>query len=737
MGEAPRNGMVGGSWSSGYKQVLGTAYEAYDRNGRYSSASPTAPLSRVWYTGTQGVLSEVFWPTVDRPQVKDSQFLVTDGQGFFFEERQNSVTQVGWVKPGVPAFTIINRERQNRFQIEKTIFSDPDRDVVIQHVRITRNVPGLNFFILHKPNVGATPMDDTAVASDGERGIAAGLYAYQQGEAQALIASVAFKQVSAGFTGASDGWTDLTRNHTMAWSYATATNGNVALTGWLDLPANTAPDTVEFDIALGFAQDPTTARGLAAQSLAVGANALLTKFSSQWDAYQGSVRNLAPAANDGGALFRASVALIKSMEDKTFPGAFVASPCFPWGDHLPDNSAGAPTKGGYHLVWPRDLYQMATAFLALDDLRSAAASLEYLRTRQLGPQSPGWSFGPRQTPSDGSWFQNSYVNGATYWTGLQMDETAMPIVLAYRLWQRGAIAWQNYWDMVRRGADFILRFGPWTAQERWEENFGASPSTIASEISALVVAAEFAQQAGDQTRAATYLATAKAWANKPGDNIDTWTFTTSGSHGTGHYYERVEGAGGFDQTWNPNDDGMFFIANLGGRRLERDIVDAGFLELVRFGVKNATAQTVAESMVAVDQTIRVNIPGVGPGFHRYIGDMYNYDGVSGQQTPGMLWPLLSGERGHYELERALESRLGPAQVDAAVSPFVTTMERMATQQLMLPEQVWESGPGIGQPTGSATPLGWAHGEYIKLLRSRSERAIFDRLPIVITALDSR
>jgi glucoamylase len=725
--------MIGGSWSSGIKQGVGTAFEAYDRFNEYSAQSQTAPISKVWFTAAQGVMTEVFWPTVDTAQVKDSQFLVTDGTSFFFEERKDSQTSVTWVETGIPAFKIVNRDRQNRFQIERTIFTDPDRDVVFQRVRIVRNVPNLKFFILHNPNVANTPMDDSALASTGE-GPGAGLYALQNGHAQALIASVPFKQTSAGFEGASDGWVDLKQNLTMDWAYATASRGNVVLTAWLDLPETRG--AVEFDLALGFSPDPTSARALAEQSLRIGAPALLAKYTQQWQAYQASVKNLAAASSDRGQLFRSSVAMIKSMEDKTFEGAFVAAPLTPWGDHLSDNSANEPKAGGYHLVWPRDLYQMATSFLALDDLRSATASLNYLKSRQLSARDGEWVFGNRRTSKDGSLYQNFYVNGRAYWTGLQMDETALPVVLAYRLWERGAIRPADYWDFVRRAADFIQRFGPWTAQERWEENMGASPSTIAAEIAALAVASKFAEAMGDRGRAQLYADTARAWSGKPGDNLDTWTFTTTSRQGNGKHYVRVEGAASFDQTWNPNDDWMFNIANGGGRWQEKDVVDAGFLELVRFGVRSPAAQTVLDSIVAVDRTIRVDIPGVGPAFHRYNGDKYNYDSVTGRQTDGQPWPLLTGERGHFELGLALEGR-GRGNPDAAVAPFVFAMEKMATPELMIPEQVWKAGPGAGKSTGAATPLGWAHGEYIKLLRSRADRNIFDRMGAVRQVLGTR
>ena len=311
----------------------------------------------------------------------------------------------------------------------------------------------------------------------------------------------------------------------------------------------------------------------------------------------------------------------------------------------------------------------------------------------------------------------------------------MPVVLAYRLWKSEQLNLPEYWDMVRRAADFIADFGPWSPQERWEEIYGASPSTIAAEIAALWTAGEIAHAMGDDVRARRYRMTGDAWAAKPGDNVQTWLVTTTGGWGDHRYYTRVQGATFYDEVWNPDTEAEVNLGNGAGRWREKDVTDAGFLELVRFGVKPARDRAVAGSMPEIDETIRVDIAGIGPGFRRYLHDRYNYEELSGAQTPGMPWPLLTGERGHYELQRALEGRRrGRATLDAdqAVAPFVAAMEKMATPSSMLPEQVWDFGDRAGQSTGSATPLGWSHGEYLKLLRSRMDQAVFDRLPLAET-----
>ena len=166
----------------------------------------------------------------------------------------------------------------------------------------------------------------------------------------------------------------------------------------------------------------------------------------------------------------------------------------------------------------------------------------------------------------------------------------------------------------------------------------------------------------------------------------------------------------FDQIGIPIDDVQFYLANGGGLHPEKAIIDAGFLELVRFGVRPALDAAIVDSVPVVDAQIRVDLPGIGPAFFRYTGDRYNYDDLTGQQTAGMLWAFVKGERGHYELQRAREQGLAASKIDGITRFYVQAMEKMATPTGMLHEQVWDRGPRAGLATGSATPLGWTHGE---------------------------
>lgn len=732
-GTAPHAPRRPSQWSSGIKQGFGTAYEAYDPDGEYSAQSATAPISKVWFTLAQGVLTEVYWPTNDTPQVRDLQILATDGKELF-EERTQAVSEVRWLQTGVPAYLVTNRDPKKRFTIEKTFYTDPDRDVVLQRVRITRHVPGWKFYVLHNPSVGNTPLGNSALASTGagrNAGPGEGLFAWQGAQAQALVSSLPFTEVSAGFSTFNDGFVDLSQHHKMTHHYQWALEGDVVLTGGLPIPETVG--TTELTLALGFGKDLATAHQQARESLALGHDWVLGKYTSQWVGYQASLDDLTRSTEDGGKLFRASAAVLKSSEDKTHVGAFIASPAVPWGLTTNDWNVGPPSPerreltSGYHQIWPRDLYHVATAFLALHDYASAAASLRFLRSAQYGPSDGEWAFGWRRHAKNGSFPQNAFADGQTMWAGLQLDEAADPIILAYRLWKSGRVPPGAYWDMVKRAGDFIADFGPWSPMERWEETIGASPSTIAAEIAGLFAASQIAEAVGDVPRAARFRATYEAWSTKPNDNLDTWTFTTTGAHGNGRYFERIEGAKAFDQVWNPNDDVMFTLANNTSPVREKDVVDGGFLELVRLGVRPALDPHVLDTVVVYDKTIRVEVPGHGPSFYRYLGDRYNYEESTGQQTKGMPWPLLTGERAHYELQKAIELGVGDKEVDRVAAEYVRVMESFATPSLMLAEQVWDSGDRAGKPTGCATPLAWSHAEYLRLVRSRLDRRVFDRL----------
>jgi glucoamylase len=336
-------------------------------------------------------------------------------------------------------------------------------------------------------------------------------------------------------------------------------------------------------------------------------------------------------------------------------------------------------------VWSRDLYQIATALKALGDLTAANRALDYLLNVQQQP--------------DGSFPQNTRVDGRPIGNGLQMDQVALPIVLAYQLGRTDSTTWTRH---LKPAADFIIRNGPQTGQDRWEEKSGYSPATIAAEIAGLVCAARIADVNKDTQSARSYLQIADTWAR----NVDAWTATSKGQSHPTNYYLRITEQG------NPNQDTKIEINSGGGTYDQREIVDAGFLELVRLGVKAADDPLIRKSVSVVDKLIRVDTR-VGPAWYRYNHDAYGeradggpYDGRTGI---GRLWTLLTGERGEYELARGKT---------AEARRLLDTLAAFANEGLMIPEQVWDR-QGVrhfqfGAGTGSATPLAWSMAQFIRL-----------------------
>jgi GH15 family glucan-1,4-alpha-glucosidase len=191
--------------------------------------------------------------------------------------------------------------------------------------------------------------------------------------------------------------------------------------------------------------------------------------------------------------------VLKTHEDKTHPGAIAASLTIPWGN---DVDASKEDVGGYHLVWARDLYEVATAFLAIGDRPAAGRALDYL-------------FDTQQKP-DGSYPQNSWLDGRPYWPSLQMDEVSYPSILA---WQLGKTDKNTFEKHIKPAADFVVAHGPATPQERWEEETGYSPSTIAAEIAGLICAADIARINGDEASRQRWTEVADDWAKK----LPEWT----------------------------------------------------------------------------------------------------------------------------------------------------------------------------------------------------------------------
>ena len=492
----------------------------------------------------------------------------------------------------------------------------------------------------------------------------------------------------------------------MSWEYTRAENGNIALTGEIDLEACGG----EFVLALGFGGIWSEAGQQVRSSLSESFEDLRQHYVAQWEGWQHGLLPLdsPPRERD---LYRASAAVLRTHESKDFLGGVIASLSIPWGFNKGDEDLG-----GYHLVWPRDLVETAFGFLAAGAQSDAVRVLRYLECTQ---------------EADGHWAQNMWLDGRPYWNALQMDEAAFPILLVDCMRRDcpsvlGGV--KRWWALVRRAAAFLVRNGPVTQQDRWEEDAGFSPFTLAVEISGLLAAADIAETVGERSIAQYLRETADSW----NDNIERWTYAKdtdlAQQMGVEGYYMRIA---------PPETDcapspmaGFVPIKNRPpGQSSENAIhvISPDALALVRFGLRAPDDPRVLNTIKVIDALLRVRLP-QGPCWYRYNGDGYgeHEDGSPFDGTGmGRPWPLLAGERAHYELAA------GRPQF---AEELLRVMEYSTEGGRLIPEQVWDASdiPArelfTGKPSGSACPLVWAHSEYIKLRRSLRDGRVFDQPP---------
>jgi len=517
----------------------------------------------------------------------------------------------------------------------------------------------------------------------------------------------------------------------MRWAYNSAPNGDLAQMGWLNTAANSAT-SITFMVAVGFG--PTQANAITAANNTLGENISIqeTSYDNAWHSYAGGLSTQNGTADNQ---YYLSAMTLKTMQDKS-NGAMIAGIGTPWGPSESDNDVG-----GYHLVWSLDMYKFANALITAGDTASATNAVN-------------WLFNVDMDPSTGRFPQNAYVTGKPSWNATQMDEQAMPIILAYRL---GPSVYNSLWPKIKLTANYIYSNGPWTQEERWEENSGYSPSTIAAEIAGLVDAAQIALSNNDTADAANWLNAADYWQQ----NVTGWTYTTQGCpnvnskcNGTSMYMRiNTSGAqggglpGGWNPTTYPNPDLSITIGNNGGNHRAIDIIDGGFLELVRMGVKRPNDPTITNSLIPYDEVIRLTIgSNAYPAWFRYNFDGYGetntggpYNGSSGH---GKLWPIFDAERGNYQI--------AAAGTGSAGSPYLAALKASSTPQGFVSEQIWNpsttlpgdtdnpSGWTVATPagytpgtiTGSMEPLNWAQGEYITLLADIAAGYVIDIPPAV-------
>jgi glucoamylase len=640
--------------------------------------------SPVWFTLQGGRLSEVYYPDLSNPSSRTTELVITDGHGLV--ERVSQVrTRTEHPDPGVPAYR--QTATGTGWEASTRYVTDPAGAAVLMDIEV-RSLSGreLGVYLLHDPALSNEGNDDRALPQDGA------LAATDGKNASALLAAAGFGESTVGYLGVNDGWTELkagggrVRNH-----YSTAGPGNVVQLGRLRLDGT---GRTRETVALGFGADPAEAARVARRSLRTGFGSVAQSFAGEWKRYLSGLP-AAPGSLRGGHehdVYTSSVVALACSEDKRNPGAFIASPTMPWAFGF--DRELAPEYGSYHLVWPRDQYQIGTGLLAAGDREAAGRALDYL----LRVQQP-----------DGHFPQNCTVSGTPYWTSVQLDETAAPMLLAWLLGRHDT----STMDKLVRGADFILGYSkdgyaaPYTEQERWEEQSGYSPSTIAACVAGLVCLADLMRRAGRGAQAGKYLAAADSWRR----SVQKWTVTRTGPYSPKPYYTRLTKDG------KPDAGTTYDLGNNNTEPADqRSVVDAGFLELVRLGVQPAHDKVITNSLAVVDARIATKTP-AGVHWHRYSRDGYgeqangepwNVNRDDLQPTYGRLWPIFSGERGEYELlagdKAAARGRLG----DIAATAGGTGL---------LPEQVWDANPPRvrpGTPTASATPLAWTHAQYVRL-----------------------
>jgi glucoamylase len=678
-------------WSQGNKDGIGTA---------------RAVSSRVWFTLSRGILNEVYYPTIDSPQIKDLQYLITDGSSFFHEEKSHLYTKTERIAPNVLGYRITNSDPEGRYTITKEIITDPRNSCILQHTKLRGNpqiLEQLRLYAVCSPHLGISGWNDRAsvVEVAGVKILTA-----QEGDKWlAMAANVPLTRLSCGYFGVSDGWQDIADNFQMDWEFNFADQGNVVLTGEID-----PQHSQEFTLGLAFASHLHDAVTTLLLSLDIPFEQQKARYIEQWQSACENRLPLEECSSDRGNLYDSSFDVLLAHEDKIYPGAMIASLSIPWGE-----AHGDYQQGGYHLVWLRDMVSSVTALLAAGHTTTALESLIYLAASQQ---------------EDGGFAQNFWINGEPYWTGIQLDQVASPILLTWRLDRENALRQFDPYPMVVRATKYLIHHGPATQQERWEEVSGYSPSTLASNIAALICAATYARDRKDNATAQFI----EEYADFLESHLETWTVTTEGTlvPDIKRHYIRINPVDIHNA--QPNEDpnqGMVFIANLSpdskSQFPAKEIVDAGFLELVRYGIRSPHDPLIIDSLKVVDAFLKVDTP-FGPCWHRYNHDGYGQRPDGGafiNHGKGRAWPLLTGERGHYELAAGRD-----------VQPFIQAMEAFAENTGLLPEQIWDEPDMpdaqlyLGKPTGSAMPLAWAHAEYITLLRSALDGKVFDLIPEV-------
>lgn len=654
------------------------------------------PASEVAFTLSHGTLNEVYYPREDIACIRDMELLVTDGEGFFCEEKRDTKHETKMVETGIPAYKIKNTSVDGGFEIQKEILADPFRDTILQRIRFKQKKKGKSYkiFALLAPHINNQGRNNTGWIGE-YKGVPM-LFAQNGDITLALACSSDWLKRSVGYVGTSDGWTDIHRHKDMKWEYSHATRGNIALTAEIDIS-----ETQDFVLALSFGRNVAEAANHARSSLLDGFEKAEQAYVKEWTDWQKTLKSVA-AKN-----YKISAMVLRVHEANSFPGGIIASLSIPWGESKDDQD-----DSGYHLVWPRDLAESSGGFLALEACDDVSRILNFLMATQN---------------ADGSWPQNMWLEGEPNWKGIQMDQVALPIIEVQKAFERNAIdkdRMNRYWPLTKKALGFLIKHGAYTEQDRWEEEEGFTPFTLAAEIAGLLAGAALAEINGEEQLANFCRQTADNWNEAIEKQLYVEGTQLAKDQNVEGYYIRVNpfkdvaaqdlGDRTIDLKNHKNGEGVLKLT---------DLISVDALSLVRFGLRAADDPRILNTIKVIDALLKVDTPN-GPCWHRYNNDGYgeheNGDPFDGTGI-GRAWPLLTGERAHYEI--AAGNIKGAKNLLKAMDNF--------SNHGLLPEQIWDTEDipekrlFLGKHTGAAMPLTWANAEYLKLCASIGEKKIFE------------
>ncbi len=694
--------------------------------------------SKVWFTLADGVLSDLYYPYEDNSNVKSLQFVVTDGKSFTDLQTRDTTYTTQLVDNRSLDCRVTTTAKNGKYRLVTEYITDPNRNSVVIRTLFTPlkgKVGDYQLYLRYDPTLngnggGGTPnggADNAVTDTSLQQQIPMAYDINTKSQAvnrdyavpvySALEASSPFIQVSNGFVGAqSDGLTQLDASHKLTGVYDQALNGNVVQTAQIDL------QHPEFTFALGFGTKQAEAVQTGRASLLTPFTTLRNAYIQGWHDYDSKLIDPRDRPKDVSASqwntlkdeYYLNANVVKSTEDKTFAGAIGAGLASPWGQAVAANDPQNAYFGSYREVFARDLYETWTGLIAAGDTKTARDTVDFLFLRQQ--------------QADGSIPRNSLLNGKTAPDsfGAQLDESSYPILMADQM----HITDKNFYEKhIKPAANFVISHGPAFGVERWEEQQGYSPSTISAEIAGLVAAADIARINHDSDSENLWLGVADNYQR----SIEKWAVTTNGPLAKHPYYIRLS------KTGDPNAAISYNLGNGGPTLDQRQVIDAGFLELVRLGLKPANDTHITESLPIVDTTIKAETKS-GPGWLRYNGDGYGDESKTGHPWPptnqgnGHLWPLLNAERGEYELLR---------NNSTYSIQLLETMRDFGSGVGLLPEQDWELpdlaaspfgtdpttasiGFKNGKPAGSAAPLTWSTASFVRLMRDISTNQVLDR-----------